>query len=104
VRHLRGGLLKNKVENEMDFTQHLPLISLIVLPLCGFLYKQLTKLSQESVEQEAGIEGLKLYTANLDKAMARRSELEVLTTRIEALAHRLERTEDVVDRLRNGRQ
>ena len=70
----------------MDFTQHLPLLSLIVLPAVGWLHRQLSKLSEESTEQETAIEGLKLYIENLDKAMARRSELEVLVARLEALA------------------
>lgn len=86
----------------MDFTQHLPLLSLIVLPAVGWLHRQLSKLSEESTEQETAIEGLKLYIENLDKAMARRSELEVLVARLEALAHRMDRTEASVDKLRNG--
>ena len=86
----------------MDFTEHLPLLSLIVLPAVGWLHRQLSKLSEESTEQETAIEGLKLYIENLDKAMARRSELEVLVARLEALAHRMDRTEASVDKLRNG--
>jgi len=86
----------------MDFTQHLPLLSLIVLPAVGWLHRQLSKLSEESTEQETAIDGLKLYIENLDKAMARRSELEVLVARLEALAHRMDRTEASVDKLRNG--
>ena len=87
----------------MDFTQHLPLLSLIVIPAVGWLHRQLTKLSQESIEQETDIAGLKLYIANLDKAMARRSELEVIVARMEAAAHRLDRAEASIDKLRNGR-
>lgn len=86
----------------MDFTQHLPLLSLIVLPAVGWLHRQLSKLSEESTEQETAIEGLKLYIENLDKAMARRSELEVLVARLEALAHRMDRVEASIDKLRNG--
>ena len=87
----------------MDFTQHLPLLSLIVLPAVGWLHRQLSKLSEESTEQETAIDGLKLYIENLDKAMARRSELEVLVARLEALAHRVDRTESSIDKLRNGK-
>jgi uncharacterized coiled-coil protein SlyX len=86
----------------MDFTQHLPLLSLIVIPAVGWLHRQLTKLSHESIEQETDIAGLKLYIANLDKAMARRSELEVLVARLEAVAQRVDRTEASIDKLRNG--
>ena len=86
----------------MDFTQHLPLLSLIVLPAVGWLHRQLSKLSEESTEQETAIEGLKLYIENLDKAMAGRSELEVLVARLEALAHRMDRVEASIDKLRNG--
>lgn len=86
----------------MDFTEHLPLLSLIVIPAVGWLHRQLTKLAQESIEQETAIDGIKLYIKNLDKAMARRSELEVLVARLEAVAHRVERTEASIDKLRNG--
>lgn len=86
----------------MDFTDHLPLLSLIVIPAVGWLHRQLSKLSQESIEQETDIAGLKLYIANLDKAMARRSELEVIVARMEAAAHRLDRAEASIDKLRNG--
>jgi hypothetical protein len=44
----------------MDFTEHLPLLSLIVIPAVGWLHRQLTKLAQESIEQETAIDGLKL--------------------------------------------
>jgi len=87
----------------MDFTEHLPLLSLIVIPAVGWLHRQLTKLSQGSIEQETDIAGLKLYVANLDKAMARRAELEVIVARMEAAAHRLDRAEASIDKLRNGR-
>ena len=86
----------------MDFTEHLPLLSLIVIPAVGWLHRQLSKLANESVEQETAIEGLKLYIENLDKAMARRSELEVLVARLEAAAHRIDRAESSIDKLRNG--
>ena len=86
----------------MDFTEHLPLLSLIVIPAVGWLHRQLSKLANESVEQETAIEGLKLYIENLDKAMARRSELEVLGARLEAAAHRIDRAESSIDKLRNG--
>ena len=83
-------------------TQYLPLLSLIVIPAVGWLHRQLSKLSQESIEQETDIAGLKLYIANLDKAMARRSELEVIVARLEAVSHRVDRTEASIDKLRNG--
>lgn len=86
----------------MDFTDHLPLLSLIVIPAVGWLHRQLSKLSQESIEQETDIAGLKLYISNLDRAMARRSELDVLVARMEANMHRLERAEASIDKLRNG--
>ena len=86
----------------MDVTQLLPFCSLVVIPLVGWLHRQLTKLSQESIEQETDIAGLKLYISNLDKAMARRSELDVIVARMEANMHRLERAEAALDKLRNG--
>ena len=86
----------------MDVTQFLPLLSLIVIPAVGWLHRQLSKLSQESIEQETDIAGLKLYIANLDKAMARRSELDVIVARLEAVAQRVDRTEASIDKLRNG--
>tara|TARA_R100001143_G_C3265848_1_gene89889 strand:- start:242 stop:514 length:273 start_codon:yes stop_codon:yes gene_type:complete len=87
----------------MDLTDHIPLaLSAIIIPAVGWLHRQLSKLSEESVEQETAIEGLKLYVENLDKAMARRSELDVLVARLEALMHRVERAESSIDKLRNG--
>jgi len=85
----------------MEFTD-LPFLSLIVIPAVGWLHRQLAKLTNESILQETAIEGLKLYVENLDKAMARRSELEVLVARLEAVAHRIERAESSIDKLRNG--
>ena len=87
-----------------DLIQYLPLLSVLILGPIGFLWRQLSKLNEESTEQETAIDGLKLYVANLDKALARRSELEVLIARLEALAHRIERVEASIDKLRNGRQ
>ena len=87
-----------------DLIQYLPLLSVLILGPIGFLWRQLSKLNEESTEQETAIDGLKLYVANLDKALARRSELEVLIARLEALSHRIERAESSIDRLRNGRK
>jgi len=87
-----------------DLIQYLPLLSVLILGPIGFLWRQLSKLNEESTEQETAIDGLKLYVANLDKALARRSELEVLIARLEALSHRIERAESSIDKLRNGRQ
>ena len=87
----------------MDLTDHIPLaLSAIIIPAVGWLHRQLSKLSEESAEQETAIDGLKLYVENLDKAMARRSELDVLVARLEALMHRVERAESSIDKLRNG--
>ena len=85
-----------------DLTEYLPLLSILILGPVGWLHRQLSKLAQESIEQETSIDGLKLYVENLDKAMARRSELEVLIARLEAVAHRIERAEASIDKLRNG--
>ena len=87
-----------------DLIQYLPLLSVLILGPIGFLWRQLSKLNEESTEQETAIEGLKLYVANLDKALARRSELEVLIARLDGLAQRIERAGSSIDRLRNGRQ
>ena len=86
----------------MDFTD-LPFLSLIVIPAVGWLHRQLSKLTTESVEQETAIDGLKVYVANLDKAMSRRAELEVIIAKLDALSHRIERAESSIDKLRNGR-
>jgi len=87
----------------MDFTEHLPLLSLIVLPAVGWLHRQLSKLAEESTEQEQQIGAANAWLKNLDAATARRAELEVLIARLEALSHRIERVESSVDKLRNGR-
>ena len=87
----------------MDFTEHLPLLSLIVLPAVGWLHRQLSKLAEESTEQEQKIEAAQAWLKNLDAATARRAELEVLVARLEALSHRIDRTESSIDKLRNGR-
>ena len=87
----------------MDFTEHLPLLSLIVLPAVGWLHRQLSKLAEESTEQEQKIEAAQAWLKNLDSATARRAELEVLVARLEALMHRIERAESSIDKLRNGR-
>jgi polyhydroxyalkanoate synthesis regulator phasin len=86
----------------MDFTEQLPLLSLIVIPAVGWLHRQLSKLTQESVEQEQKLDALTTWLKNLDAAMARRSELDVLNARLDALTDRLSRAEATVDRLRNG--
>ena len=86
----------------MDFTENLPLLSLIVIPAVGWVHRQLSKLTQESTEQEQKIDASNVWLKNLDSAMARRSELEVLKARIDGLSDRLERSEDTIDRLRNG--
>jgi len=86
----------------MDFTEHLPLLSLVVIPAVGWLHRQLSKLAQESVEQEQKIGATNTWLKNLDAATARRAELEVLVERLEALMHRIERTESSIDKIRNG--
>ena len=85
----------------MEITD-LPFLSLIVIPAVGWLHRQLSKLTNESILQETAIDGLKLYVENLDRAMARRSELEVLVARLEAMVHRIERAESSIDKIRNG--
>ena len=87
----------------MDFTEHLPLLSLIVLPAIGWLHRQLSKLAEESTEQEQKIEAAQAWLKNLDQAMARRAELEVIIAKLDALSHRIERAESSIDKLRNGR-
>ena len=88
----------------MDLSpEQLPFLSLIVIPAVGWLHRQLTKLANESTEQEQKIEASQAWLKNLDSATARRSELEVLIARLEALSHRIERAESSIDKLRNGR-
>ena len=88
----------------MDFgSEHLPLLSLIVIPAVGWLHRQLSKLAQESIEQEQKIEAVNAWLKNLDAAVARRSELDVLVARLDALSQRIERAESSIDKLRNGR-
>ena len=87
-----------------DLIQYLPLLSVLILGPIGFLWRQLSQLNEESTEQETAIEGLKLYVANLDKALARRSELVGLIAWLDGLAQRIVRAESSIDRLRNGRQ
>ena len=86
-----------------DLTEYLPLLSILILGPVGWLHRQLSKLANESILQETAIDGLKLYVSNLDKAMARRSEIEVLLARLDALSYRIERAESSIDKLRNGR-
>lgn len=86
----------------MDFTEQLPMLSLIVIPAVGWLHRQLQKLNQESIEQEQKIEASNTWLKNLDAAMARRAELEVLIARIDSMTGRIERAESTIDRLRNG--
>ena len=86
----------------MDLTEQLPLLSLIVIPAVGWLHRQLSKLTQESVEQEQQIEATQTWLKNLDAAMARRSELDVLNAKLDAMTDRLSRAEATIDRLRNG--
>ena len=88
----------------MDLSpEQLPFLSLIVIPAVGWLHRQLSKLANESTEQEQKIEASQAWLKNLDSATARRSELEVLIARLEALSHRIERAESSIDKLRNGR-
>jgi hypothetical protein len=86
----------------MDFTEHIPMLSLIVIPAVGWLHRQLSKLMQESVEQEQQIEATQTWLKNLDAAMARRAEIEVLGAKLDAMSDRLGRAESMIDRLRNG--
>ena len=86
----------------MDYTEHIPMLSLIVLPAVGWLHRQLTKLAAESIEQEQKIDASNTWLKNLDGAMARRAELEVLVARLDAMTDRVSRAEATIDRLRNG--
>ena len=86
----------------MDFTEHIPMLSLIVIPAVGWLHRQLSKLTQESIEQDQKLDALSTWLKNLDAAMARRSELDVLNAKLDAMTDRLSRAEATIDRLRNG--
>ena len=86
----------------MDFTEHIPMLSLIVIPAVGWLHRQLSKLTQESIEQDQKLDALSTWLKNLDAAMARRSELDVLNAKLDAMTDRLARAEATIDRLRNG--
>ena len=86
----------------MDFTEHIPMLSLIVIPAVGWLHRQLSKLTQESIEQDQKLDALSTWLKNLDAAMARRSELDVLNAKLDAMTNRLSRAEATIDRLRNG--
>jgi len=88
----------------MELTDHVPLaISAIIIPAIAWLHRQLSKLAEESTEQEQKIGAAQAWLKNLDSATARRSELEVLLARLEALSYRIERAESSIDKLRNGR-
>ena len=90
--------------NLMDLTGHIPLaISAVIIPAIAWLHRQLSKLAEESTEQEQQIGATNAWLKNLDAATARRAELEVLVARLEALMHRIERAESSIDKLRNGR-
>ena len=83
-------------------TAMLPFISLIVIPLCGWLFRQLTRLETESREQESKIASIETWLQNHTDHMARKTELTTLDTKLDSIDGRLERLEDTVDRLRNG--
>ena len=86
-----------------DLTEYLPLLSILILGPVGWLHRQLSKLAEESTEQEQKIEAAQAWLKNLDQAMARRAELEVIIAKLDALAQRIERAESSIDKLRNGR-
>ena len=86
-----------------DLTEYLPLLSILILGPVGWLHRQLSKLAEESTEQEQKIEASQAWLKNLDQAMARRAELEVIIAKLDALAQRIERAESSIDKLRNGR-
>ena len=90
------------MRDKMDFTEHIPMLSLIVIPAVGWLHRQLSKLTQESIEQDQKLDALSTWLKNLDAAMARRSELDVLNAKLDAITDRLSRAEATIDRLRNG--
>ena len=86
-----------------DLTEYLPLLSILILGPVGWLHRQLSKLAEESTEQEQKIEASQAWHKNLDSATARRAELEVIIAKLDALSHRIERAESSIDKLRNGR-
>ena len=86
-----------------DLTEYLPLLSILILGPVGWLHRQLSKLAEESTEQEQKIEASQAWLKNLDSATARRAELEVIIAKLDALAQRIERAESSIDKLRNGR-
>ena len=86
-----------------DLTEYLPWISALLLGPIAWLHKQLSRLAQESTEQEASIEATRTWLKNLDAGASRKAELKVLEAHLNALATRLDRAEDTIDRLRNGR-
>jgi len=86
-----------------NLIEYLPLLSLLILGPVGWIHRQLSKLAEESTTQEQQIEAAQAWLKNLDAATARRSELEVLIARLDALAQRIERAESSIDKLRNGR-
>jgi len=88
----------------MDLTGHIPLaISAVIIPAIAWLHRQLSRLAEESTEQEQKIGATNTWLKNLDAATARRAELEVLVARLEALTNRIERAESSIEKLRNGR-
>ena len=86
-----------------ELTEYLPWISALLLGPIAWLHKQLSRLAQESTEQEASIEATRIWLKNLDSGVSRKAELKVLEAQLDALATRLDRAEDTIDRLRNGR-
>ena len=98
----------------MEFTaENLPFLSLICLPAVAFLARTLFLLKESALQQDADISSnrdllsadisaTREWLKNLDSAMARRSELMVLGTKIDSLSARIDRAEDTIDRLRNG--
>ena len=86
----------------MDFSEHLPFLSLICIPAVAFLGRTLSQLKESALQQDGQISATREWLKNLDGAMARRSEIEVLVSKIESLSGRIERAEDTIDRLRNG--
>lgn len=87
----------------MEFTaENLPFLSLICIPAVGYLHRTLSQLKESATQQDADISATKEWLKNLDTAMARRSELMVLSSKIDSLSGRIDRVETTIDRLRNG--